>query len=167
MLSDTLHVMLHIPLVDKSLQFNLYRIHNIPLVHPVLKKSLKCAIQEYYLTFRSDLQCISSPLNANIMACQVSNGQFCHINSSLCVADTSKSCCYVLFLNDKARITSDCILSLINQIHDEAINVNDNLWAISTLQDDTKLNINLLATQLYHPTIRYMWNLPSRPHSLK
>ena len=32
MLSDTLYYVLHIPLVAKSLQFNLYRIHNIPLV---------------------------------------------------------------------------------------------------------------------------------------
>ena len=38
MLSATLYVVLHIPLVDKSLQFKLYRIHNIPLVHPILKE---------------------------------------------------------------------------------------------------------------------------------
>ena len=29
------------PLVDKSLQFNLYRIHNILLVHQILRKSFK------------------------------------------------------------------------------------------------------------------------------
>ena len=37
MMLDTPYVILHIPLVDKSLQFHLFRIHNIPLVHPVLK----------------------------------------------------------------------------------------------------------------------------------
>ena len=40
MMSDTLYVVLHIPLVDKSLQFHLFRIHNIPLVHPFLKNHL-------------------------------------------------------------------------------------------------------------------------------
>ena len=39
MLSDTLYAVLHIPLVDKSLQFHLFRIHNIPLVHPTLQMS--------------------------------------------------------------------------------------------------------------------------------
>ena len=39
MLLDTLYVELHIPLVNKLLQFNLYRIHNILLVHPILKKN--------------------------------------------------------------------------------------------------------------------------------
>ena len=40
MLSDTLYVVLHISLVNKSLQFNLYRIHNILLVHPILEKKI-------------------------------------------------------------------------------------------------------------------------------
>ena len=31
MMSDTLYVILHIPLLDKSLQINLYGIHNIPI----------------------------------------------------------------------------------------------------------------------------------------
>ena len=35
-----------IPQADKSLQINLYRMHNIPLVHPILKKSFRCSIQE-------------------------------------------------------------------------------------------------------------------------
>ena len=38
MMSDTLYAILHIPLVNKLLHFNLFRIHNIPLVHPIPKK---------------------------------------------------------------------------------------------------------------------------------
>ena len=40
MMLDTLYVIIHILLVDKSLQFHLFRIHNIPLVYPVLKNHL-------------------------------------------------------------------------------------------------------------------------------
>ena len=120
----TLYVVLHIPLVNRSLQFNLYRIHNIPLVHLVLKKSFnKNSIQEEYLAVGSDLQYISFSLSADIMACQVSNEQLCWINYPLYAADTSKSCSYTLFLNDKVRINSVCILSIINQTHDKAINI--------------------------------------------
>ena len=54
MLSNTLYIVLHIPLVNKSLQFNLYKIHNILLVHPILKKFFKYLIQEEYLAMRSD-----------------------------------------------------------------------------------------------------------------
>ena len=55
MMSDILYVMLYIILVDKLLQFNFYTIHNIPLVHPILKKSFKYSIQEKYLTIRSEV----------------------------------------------------------------------------------------------------------------
>ena len=90
MMSDTLFVILYIPLVDKSLQFNLYRIHNIPLVHPILKKSFRYSIQEEYLTIRSDAQYVSFPVSTDILACQVLNGQFCCISSPLYTADTFK-----------------------------------------------------------------------------
>ena len=124
------------PLVDKSLQFNLYRIHNIPLVHSIMKKSFKLSIQEEYLAIRLNSQYILFPLNINIMACQVSNGQFCHINSPLYAAHTSNSCSYALFLKDRVKINNFCISSVINQTQDEALNINTNFWAISTLQDN-------------------------------
>ena len=143
MLSDTLYLVLHVPLVNKSLQFNLYRIHNIPLVHPILKKSLKYSIQEEYLAIRL-LTVHFLSLSANIMACQVSNGQFCHINSPLYVTDTSKSCSYTLFLKDKEKINSACMISVINQTQGETLNINDNFWAISPLQDNKKLYITCL-----------------------
>ena len=78
------------------------------------------------------------------MACQVPNGQFCCFHSPLYVADTSKSCSYTLVLNDKTKIKSFYILFVINQMQDEAININDNFGAISTLQDDKKLCLTCL-----------------------
>ena len=53
-ISDTLYVVLHIPVVDKWLQFYLFKIHYIPLVHPTLKKSFQYNIQEEYLAIRLD-----------------------------------------------------------------------------------------------------------------
>ena len=135
MMSDTLYVILHIPLGEKSLKFNLYRIYIIPLIHPILKKSFRYLIQEEYLAIRSYTQYISFPLSTDIMACQVSNGQFCHINSPLYTADTSNSCSYALFLQNKDKINKFCILWVMNQTQDEAFNINDNFWAISTCPD--------------------------------
>ena len=107
MMSDTLYGILHILLVDKSLQFNLYRIHNILLVHLILKSHFGYSIQEEYHPVRLDSQ-------------------------------------YILFLQDKERINKFCILSMINQTQDEAFNINDNFWEISTLQDNKKLYITCL-----------------------
>ena len=143
MMLNTLYVVLHIPLVGKSLQFHLFRIHNIPLVHQVLKKSFRYSIQEEYLAIRLDEQYISLPLSTDVMTCQVSNGWFCCINSPLYASDTSNSCSYALLLKNKDKINKFCILSIINQMQDPAINMN-NFWAISTLQNNKKLYITCL-----------------------
>ena len=66
------------------------------------------------MSIRSDEQYILFPLSTDIMICQVSNGQFCHINPPLYAVDTSYSCSYALFLQDKDKINIFCILSVIN-----------------------------------------------------
>ena len=153
MMSNTLYVVLHIPLLDKSIQFHLFRILNIPLSHPNLKKSFRYSIQKEYLAIRSDKQYISFPLNMDIMTCQVSNGQFCHFNSPIYAADTSNSCSYILFYQDKNKINKFCILSVTNQMNDEAININDCFWAISILQNNKKALHNLFTIWLLNITL--------------
>ena len=92
------------------------------------------------------------------MACQVSNGQLCHINSPLYAADTSKSSSYALFLQTKDKINNFCMLSVISQMQDEAININDDFWAISTLQNNKKLYITSLQYR-YSITHHFPYNV--------
>ena len=80
-ISDTLYAVSHILLVDKSLQFHLFQIHNIPLFHLTLQKLFQYTIHEENFAIRSDRQYISFPLSTDIMACQSPNGQFCDINT--------------------------------------------------------------------------------------
>ena len=61
---------------------------------------------------------------------------FVNINSPLYAADTSNSCSYALSLKDKVKIGNFCILSVIIQTQNKTFNINDNSWAISTLQID-------------------------------
>ena len=78
------------------------------------------------------------------MACQVSNGKFCHIDFPLYAADTLNSCRYILFLKNKDKINTFCILSVINQMQDETFNIKDNFWAISAPPNNKKLYITCL-----------------------
>ena len=95
---------------------------------------VKYSIQKENLAIMSDAEYISFPLSTDIMACQVSNGQFCHNNSHLYAANTSNSCSYTPFLKDRVKINAFWILSVINQTQDEALNIDDdNIWAISAL----------------------------------
>ena len=112
-MSNTLYVVLHIPLVDESLQFHLFRLHNIPLFHPIIKRSFRYSIQEENLTIRSDEQYISSPLSTDIMTCQVLNGLF-------------------------SALTHPCM----QQILQMCAVMHNNVWAISTFQNNKKASPN-------------------------
>ena len=99
----------------------------------------------------------------DIMACQVSNGQFCNIDSPLYAVDTSNSCSYTLFLQNKDKIYNFCILSIINQMQDEAININDTFWDISTLQNNKKMYITCLQYS-YSLTLCFMYDVIYLPN---
>ena len=143
-ISSTLYAVLHIPLVDKSLQSHLFRIQNIPLVHLTLEKSFQYNMQEEYLAIKADKKYISFPLSAGIMVWQGSNGHFCHINTPLYTADTSKVCSYTLFFQNTMRTNIFCTLSIFNQTQVKALNINEKFWAISTLESNKKLYITCL-----------------------
>ena len=78
------------------------------------------------------------------MACQVSNAKFCPNNTPLYTADTSKSCSYVIFLQNTKKINTFCTLSVSNQTQDKALNVNETFWVISILESNKKLYITCL-----------------------
>ena len=92
------------------------------------------------------------------MECHISNGQFCHINSPLYAADMSNYCSYALYLQKKIKEINFCILSVINQTQDEAININDSFWAISTLQNNKKLYITCLQYS-YSITLCFLYHI--------
>ena len=89
-------------------------------------------------------------MRTDVLACQVSNGQFCHINYPVYTADMSTSHSYTLCLQNKGRINKFCLLSMVNQMQDVAININDNFWSISTLHNDKKGLHHLFAVQLFN-----------------
>ena len=106
--------------------------------------SFQYSIQEEYLAIRLGKQYISLPLSTDIVGCQVSNGQICHINTLLYTVDTSKSCSYVLLLQSRNKINTFYTPSVINQTQDKAVNINEYFWAISTLESNKKLYITCL-----------------------
>ena len=105
-------------------------------------------------------------MSSDILAGQVSNSQFCHINSPLYTADISSSCSYPLFLQNKDRISRFCLLSMVNQTQDEAININDNFWSISTLHSDKKVCITCLQFS-YSIKLHFPCDIIYRPNGFK
>ena len=89
-------------MVDKR-----YKIEDIQLLHPLLKKSLKDEIKHRYFSVRSDLHYITFPDNENVF-CVVSSGHFCRLDSALHAVNKILECRYFLFEDDKEKIGKYC-----------------------------------------------------------
>ena len=107
-MTDTLLVLLTIPLVDMSLRFHLYKIHNLPLLDPTLKKSLHYEIADKYFAIGWDMRYITFPDDDNTLSCIVSTGQVCRLYTTLHVEDRILDCSSFIIENNKEKISKYC-----------------------------------------------------------
>ena len=61
-LQDYLMLILSVPLVDQTLQMNLYKVHNLPMLHPALQMHVQYEIEGPYLATLMDSMYIICPL---------------------------------------------------------------------------------------------------------
>ena len=103
-------LILTIPLVDQSLQMNLYKVHNLPVLHPILNVHVQYELDGTYLATMMDSMFISLPTALDVKLCLITNGYLCMFDQALYPVDRTKWCIYALFSNDKNQIKRNCFL---------------------------------------------------------
>ena len=126
-------LILTIPLVAQSLQMHLYKVHNLPMLHPVLNVHVQYELEGTYLATMMEGMFISLPTALDIKLCLITNGPLCMFNQALCPMEHTKWCIYALFINDKNQIKRNCFLKTLNQTSNLAYSLDRYLWAISAL----------------------------------
>ena len=132
-LVDYLMLILTVPLVDQSLHMDLYRVHNLPMLHPTLHVHAQYEIEGSYLATVMDGMFITLPTALDVRLCLVMNGHLCMFNQALYPVECINWCIYALFINDKEQIERNCLLKTINQTTNMAYSLDGYLWAISAL----------------------------------
>ena len=113
-LQDYLMLILTVPLVDQSLQINLYKVHNLPLLHPTLSVHAQYELEGTYLVTMMEHMFISLPTALDVKLCLVTNGHLCMFDQALYLVECTNWCIYALFINDKDKIKRDCFLRTFN-----------------------------------------------------
>lgn len=131
---DMLIVVLVLPLIDKDLQFDLFRAYNLPLLHPQLKKVFTYELESPYIALRHDGNYLTIPTHDDVLTCTISAGHFCNLNTPLYPTKTTTFCIYHLLVNDKEKIEQHCELNVLKYKHDSAISLDQNVWALSVLE---------------------------------
>ena len=130
---DYLMLILTIPLVDQSLWMNLYKVHNLPMLHPTLNVHAQYELEGTYLTTLMEGMFVSLPTALNVKLCLVTNGHLCMFHQVLYPVECINWCIHALFIKDQNRIRRDCFLKTLNQTTNLAYSLNGYLWAISVL----------------------------------
>ena len=94
-------LILTVPLVDQSLHMDLYKVHNLPMLHPTLNVHVQYELGGPYLVTMMEGMFITLPTALDIKLCLVMNGHLCMFNQALYPVDHTKWCVYALFINDK------------------------------------------------------------------
>ena len=139
-LQDYLMLILTVPLVDQSLHMNLYKVHNLPMLHPTLQMHVQYELEGPYLATMMDGMFITLPTTIDVKLFLVTNGHLCMFDKALYPVDNTNWCIYALFINDINKIKKNCVLKPLNQITNLAYSLDGYLWAISALASE-KLQI--------------------------
>ena len=109
-LEDRSMVVLTIPLIDSSLDVNLYRVHNLPMLHPTLGVQVEYELEGEYLAVLVHGMYVTIPHATDIKLCKMSQGHLCMLDHALYPVNHIKWCLYTLFTNSLEKIKSNCIV---------------------------------------------------------
>ena len=84
-MENFLVVVLTVPIIDTSLQMNVYQVHNLPTLHPELKIQFMYQLEGKFLAVSKDGIYAALPKDRDIQICQATNGYLCMMNNyALC-----------------------------------------------------------------------------------
>ena len=82
-LDDYLMLILIVPLIDQSPHINLYKVHNLLMLHPTLHGHAQYEIEGSYLATVMDGMFITLPTALDVRLCLMTNGHLCMFNQAL------------------------------------------------------------------------------------
>ena len=133
---------------------DLYKVHNLPMLHPTLNVHAQYEIEGTYLATLMEGMCISLPCTLDVKLCLMTNGHICMFDQALYPVEGINWCVYALFINYYDRIRRDCLLKTFARTTNIAYSLDGYLWAISALAEETSTD------QMCHGNAYYKYYTP-------
>ena len=133
LVDDVLFIVMTIPLKDTSLQMNVYKVHNLPLVHPKLNVSVTYELEGKYLAIGHEGHYVSLPDEGELAMCLLTRGGLCKMNQAMYPSDKIDWCVWALFIRDERMIKTVCTYNVQRRNGNLAQSLGGYLWAISSI----------------------------------
>ena len=102
-MDDFLLIILTIPLTDQSLEMNLYKVYNLPALHPELKVEFTYELEGEYLAITKNKLYAALPTAREIRICKGTGGYLCLRNQALYPIERIEWCIYALFTHNEEK----------------------------------------------------------------
>ena len=129
-------ILLTIPIIDSTLELNIYRIHNLPAIPPGHKIATTYLLEGDYFAIGKHRVYAALPNERSIQVCLESDLAICMIGQALYPMMHITWCIYALFVEDEARVQRDCKYEVKPFLDNRAQSLGGYMWAISSIQQE-------------------------------
>ena len=129
-------ILMTIPVLDKTLELNIYQVHNLPAIPPGQEvESLYQLENKYFAIGRHGLY-VTLPTEQSVRICLQTELAICILEQALYPVEHVTWCVYALFIDDEPCIKRDCKYTVSKVSGNRAISLGGYLWAISSIKQE-------------------------------
>ena len=129
-------ILMTIPVLDKTLELNIYQVHNLPVVPPGHEVEALYQLENEYFAIGKHGLYVTLPTEQSVRTCLQTKLAICILGQALYPVKYVTWCVYALFIDSEECIKRDCKYS-VNKVSDNrAISLGGYLWAVSSIKQE-------------------------------
>ena len=129
-------ILMTIPVLDKTLELNIYQVHNLPAIPPGQEMEALYQLENEYFAIGKHGMYITLPTEQSVRICLQTKLAICILEQALYPVKHITWCVYALFIDDEERIKRDCKYSISKVCGYRAISLGGYLWAVSSIKQE-------------------------------
>ena len=159
LMDNMLVILLTIPILDTTLELNIYQVHNLPAIPPRHQLAVTYQLEREFFTVGKHRVYIALPHHHTVVRCINSNLAICQMDQALYPARAIKWCVYALFIQDEEWVKEYCKYTISKVEQNSALSLVGYLWAISVVATETLQIRCLLETHVVtiHPPLQIIY----------
>ena len=128
-------ILMTIPVLDKTLELNIYQVHNLPAIPPGQVAALYQLESKYFAIGKHGMY-VTLPTEQSVRICLQTELAICILEQALYPIKHITWCVYALFIDDEEHIKRDCKYSMTKVSGNRAISLGRYLWAVSSIKQE-------------------------------
>ena len=129
-------ILMTIPVLDKSLELNIYQVHNLPAIPLGQEVAALYQLESRYFAIGKHGMYVTLPTEQSVRICLQTELAICILEQALYPVKHITWCVYALFIDDEECIKRDCKYSVTKVSGNRAISLGGYLWAVSSIKQE-------------------------------